>query len=59
MATLQRNSIRNLTFEESEKAFKSVKCKKAVGHNDIDSNVIIKVYDESSYRFTLLSEIFT
>ena len=48
---------RDLTFEEFEKAFKSVKRNKAAGHDDIDSNVIIKVYDEiRSFReryFTL------
>ena len=41
---------KDLTFEEFEKAFKSVKYK-AAGHADIDSNVIIKVYDENSYPF--------
>ena len=40
---------KDLTFEEFEKAFKSVKHNKAAGHDDIDSNVIIKVYDEISY----------
>ena len=40
---------RDLTFEEFEKAFKSVKRNKAAGHDDIDSNVIIKVYDEIIY----------
>ena len=37
-----------LPFEEFEKAFKSAKHNKAPGHNDTDSNVIIKVYDEIS-----------
>ena len=36
---------RGLTFEEFEKAFKLVKRNKATGHDDIDSNIIIKVYD--------------
>ena len=40
---------RDLTFEEFEKAFKSVKRNKAAGHDDIDSNVTIKVYDEIIY----------
>ena len=39
---------KNITLEEFEKAFKSVKHNKAAGHDDIDSNVIIKVYDEFS-----------
>ena len=39
---------KDLTFEEFEKAFKSVKHNKAAGHDDIDSNVIIKVFDEFS-----------
>ena len=38
-----------LTFKEFEKAFKSVKHNKAAGHDDIDINVIIIVYDEISY----------
>ena len=45
---------RNLTFEEFEKAFKSVKHNKAAGHDDIDSNVIIKVYDEISYPLFMI-----
>ena len=40
---------RNLTFEEFEKAFNSVKHNKAAGHDDINGNVIIKVHDEISY----------
>ena len=40
---------RDLTFEEFQKAFKLVKCNKAARHDDIDSNVIIKIYDEISY----------
>ena len=39
---------KDLTFEQFEKAFKSVKDNKAAGHDDIDSNVIIKVYNEIS-----------
>ena len=43
-----------LTFEEFEKTFKSVKHNKTAGHNDIDSNVIIKVYDEISYLLFMI-----
>ena len=32
----------------------SVKHNKAVGHDDIDSNVIIKVYDEISYPLFMI-----
>ena len=39
---------KDLTFEQFEKAFKSVKHNKAAGHDDIDSNVIIKVFNEIS-----------
>ena len=45
---------KDLTFEEFEKAFKSVKHNKAAGHDDIDSNVIIKVYDEISYPLFMI-----
>ena len=45
---------RDLTFEESEKAFKSVKHNKAAEPDDIDSNVIIKVYDEISYPLFMI-----
>ena len=34
---------KNLTFEKFEKNFKSVKHNKATRHDDIDSNVIMKV----------------
>ena len=44
----------DLTFEEFEKTFKSVKHNKAAGHDDIDSNVIIKVYDEISYPLFMI-----
>ena len=37
---------RELTFEKFEKALKSIKCNQAAGHDDIDSNVIIQLYDE-------------
>ena len=40
---------RDVTFEEFEKTFKSVKYNKAAGHDYVDSNAIIKVYDEISY----------
>ena len=36
---------RDVTFEEFEKTFKSVKYNKAAGHDYVDSNAIIKVYD--------------
>ena len=44
----------DLTFEQFEKAFKSVKHNKAAGHDDIDSNVIIKVYNEISYPLFMI-----
>ena len=40
---------RKLTFEEFEKALKSVKRNKAAVRDDIDSNIIIRIYDEISY----------
>ena len=45
---------KDLTFKEVEKAFKSVKHNKVAGHDDIDSNVIIKVYDEISYPLFMI-----
>ena len=45
---------KDLTFEEFENAFKSAKHNKAAGHDDIDSNVIIKVYDEISYPLFMI-----
>ena len=48
VAYSQGHKIHNLTFEEFEKAFKSVKFNRAAGYDDTDSNVIIKVYDEIS-----------
>ena len=45
---------KDLTFEEFEKAFKSVKHNKAAGHDYIDNNVIIKVYDEISYPLYMI-----
>ena len=45
---------KNLPFGEFEKAFKLVKHNKAAGHDDIDSNVIIKVYDEISYPLFMI-----
>ena len=52
---VQKNmEYRDLTFKEFEKAFKSVKRNKAAGHDDIDSNVIIKVYDEISYPLFMI-----
>ena len=53
--TVQKNiEYRNLTFEELEKLFKSVKINKAAGHDDIDSNIINKVYDEISYPLSMI-----
>ena len=47
---VQKNmEYKDLTFEEFEKAFNSVKHNKAAGHDDINGNVIIKVHDEISY----------
>ena len=45
---------KDLTSEEFEKAFKSVKHSKAAGHNDIDSHVITKVYAEISYPLFMI-----
>ena len=45
---------RDLSFEEFEKAFKSVKRNKAAGHDGFDSNVIIRVYDGVSYPLFLI-----
>ena len=45
---------KDLTFQQFEKAFKSAKHNKAAGHDDIDSNVIIKVYDEISYPLFMI-----
>ena len=51
----QKNmEYRYLTFEEFEKAFKPVKRNRPTGHGDIDSNVIIKVYDETSYPLLMI-----
>ena len=41
-------------FEESEKAYNLVKLNKAAEHHDIDSSIIIKVYDEISYPLFLV-----
>ena len=49
---------RNLTFQIFEKAFKLVKHNKAAGHDDIVSNVIIKVYDEISYQSFMIFNTF-
>ena len=52
---VQKNrEYRDLIFEEFEKAFKSVKHNKVAEHNDIDSKVIIKVYDEISYPLFMI-----
>ena len=45
---------KDLTFEDFEKAFESVKHNKAAGHDDIDSSVIIKIYDEISYLLFMI-----
>ena len=44
----------DLTFEEFKKAFKSVKHNKPAGHDNIDSNVITKVYDEIIYPLFII-----
>ena len=52
---VQKNmEYKYLIFEKFEKTFKSVKHNKAAGHGDIDSNVIIKVYDEISYPLFMI-----
>ena len=52
---VQKNmEYKDLTFEEFEKAFNSVKHNKAAGHDDIDSNVKIKIYDEISYPLFMI-----
>ena len=52
---VQKNmEYRDLIFEKFEKAFKSVKCNKAAGHDDIDCYVTIKVYDEISYPLLMI-----
>ena len=45
---------KDLTFEEFEKSFKSAKHNKAAGHDDIDRNVIINVYNEISYPLFMI-----
>ena len=45
---------KDLTFEEFENVFKSVKRNKAAGHDDTDSNVITRVYDEISYPLFMI-----
>ena len=45
---------RHLTLEEFEKTYKSVNSNKAAEYDDIDSNVIIKVYDEISYPLFMI-----
>ena len=47
---------RKLTFEEFEKAFKSVKHSKAAWHDNIDSKVVISVYGETSYPLFMINE---
>ena len=47
-------NIRTLLLRTLQKAFKSVKHNKAAGHDDTDSNVIIKVYDEISYPLFMI-----
>ena len=52
---VQKNmEYKYLTFEEFEKAFKSVKHDKAARHDDIDSNIIIKVFDETIYPLFMI-----
>ena len=45
---------KDLTFEEFEKAYKSVTHNNAAGHDKINSNVIIKLYDEISYPLFMI-----
>ena len=45
---------KKLTFEEFEKAFKSEKHNKTARHDDINSHVIIKIYDEISYPLFMI-----
>ena len=55
---VQKNmEYRDLTFEKFGKAFKSLKRDKAAGHDDIDSNAMIKVYDEISYPLFMIFHI--
>ena len=52
---VQKNmEYKDLTFEEFEKAFKPVKHNKAAVHDNINSNVITKVYDEISYSLFMI-----
>ena len=41
----------DLTFEEFEKAFKSIKRNKTARHDDIDRNIVSKAYDEISSHY--------
>ena len=45
---------KDLTFEEFENPFKSAKHNKAAGHDDIDNNAIVKVYDKISYPLFMI-----
>ena len=45
----------DLTFEDFKKTFKSVKRNKAAGHNDIDSNVIIKFMTKLGHLENVIS----
>ena len=47
-------NIRTLLLRTLQKAFNSVKHNKAAGHDDIDSNVKIKIYDEISYPLFMI-----
>ena len=52
---VQKNmEYKDLAFEEFENVFKSVKRNKAAGHDDTDSNVITRVYDEISYPLFMI-----
>ena len=50
---------RDLAFEKFEKAFKSITCNKAAGHDDTDVKVIIKVYNESQPLSMILHSSFS
>ena len=51
---IQKNvKYTDLTFKEFEKALKSVNFNKTAGHNDTDSDVLIKVDDKIIYSYYL------
>ena len=54
MSCTEEYGIQDHQFWKVWIAFKSVKCSKAAEHDDIDSNVIIQVYDEISYPLFII-----